>query len=273
MNKARIAVAMSVYNKDKASFLELAIESLYQQSNPNFDIYLQVDGPISNRLISVLEDYNKKENFFLDYYPKNMGLAFQLNRAFEKIITSGKYSYIARMDADDICMPNRFEEQTKFLFNTPHIAVLGCSVIEFEQDGVEFEKAMPLCHLFLAKNIIRRCPFNHPTVMFNLNVIDNNDMKYDVNLKNTQDYYLWVDLLKRGYKFANLDQALLKFRIDENFHSRRGLKKSLNDLNSRIYAMRELKIVTLTNVLHTLFLFILRLSPVFIKKFAYKKLR
>ena len=273
MNDARIAVAMSVYGRDKASYLELAIESLYQQSNSNFDIYLQVDGSVSNCLKSVLEKYNRQTNFFLDYYPENMGLAFQLNKAIEKIISSGKYSYIARMDADDICMPNRFEEQTKFLFDTPHVGVLGCSVIEFDLNKVENDKLMPLCHSHLADNIIKRCPFNHPTVMFNLNVISPNDLKYDVNLKNTQDYYLWVDLLKKGYKFANLEQPLLKFRIDENFHTRRGLKKSLNDLKSRIYAMRELKIVTLTNILHTLLLFALRLSPVFVKKFAYKKFR
>jgi hypothetical protein len=93
------------------------------------------------------------------------------------------------------------------------------------------------------------------------------------SLKNTQDYYLWVDLVKDGCLFANINETLLKFRIDENFHQRRGLKKAMNDLKSRLYSFKILKNYSISNVLHVILLFILRVSPAWIKKLAYKKLR
>jgi hypothetical protein len=109
--------------------------------------------------------------------------------------------------------------------------------------------------------------------MFNLNVIKSDDLKYDGVLRNTQDYYLWIELLKKGYKFANLREPLLKFRIDENFHKRRGLKKAINDFNSRVYAMKALNVFSTSNILHALLLFGLRVSPSFLKKLAYDRFR
>ncbi|WP_212748092.1 glycosyltransferase [Pseudoalteromonas sp. S3178] len=270
---SKIAVAISVYYKDKATYFEESLDSLFRQSNKNFDVYLQVDGSITKELETVIGKYSVYDNFFCDFSLLNKGLAFQLNRAMEKILSSGKYEYIARMDADDICMPNRFDEQVSFLKRRPDIAVLGSSMIEFDHNGNENNKIMPIEHNELAKNIIKRCPVNHPTVMFNLNSINASDLKYDSSLQNTQDYYLWVDLLKKGYKFANLSQPLLKFRIDENFHERRGFKKAVNDFNSRLYAMKALKQFSASNMLHTILLFSLRISPSYLKKFAYSRLR
>lgn len=269
----KIAVAMSVYGKDKVEYLERSIESVYQQVNVDFDIFLQIDGPISESLSDVVYKYSNRANFFLEHSENNLGLAAQLNRAINKIISLGQYSYIARMDADDICMPNRFEKQLEFLSSCPEVAVVGTAIIEFDDEGGEFIKKMPTGHTELSKGMVKKCPFNHPTVVFNLNVIKHTDLKYDGRLKNTQDYYLWVDLLKKGYKFANLDTPLLRFRVDENFHERRGLYKAVNDFKSRVYAMRELKAFTLSNIIHTLLLFGLRLSPVVLKKYAYKNFR
>lgn len=272
MNK-KLAVAMSVYRNDRADYLDSSITSLYKQSITEFDIYLQVDGLISVELQKIIDKYAGFNNFFCEYSPENKGLAFQLNNAIGKILATGEYAYIARMDADDICMQKRFEEQINFFDRNPDVAVLGTSMIEFDQFGNETVKIMPVAHEELAKNIIKRCPFNHPTVMFNLNIITPEDLKYDGKLRNTQDYYLWVDLLKIDYKFANLAEPLLKFRVDEKFHSRRGLKKAMNDINSRFYAMKELKIFSIANLIHVLMLFGLRTSPTFIKKWAYKYLR
>ncbi len=273
MNKARIAVAMSVYGKDKATYLEESLDSLYRQDNKNFDVYLQVDGSITKELEKVITKYSTYENLYCNVSSENKGLAFQLNSAIMVILSSGKYEYIARMDADDICIDKRFSEQLRFFKENPDIAILGCSMIEFDHEGNENSKIMPIEHNELAKNIIKRCPVNHPTVMFNLNVIDAIDLKYNSSLQNTQDYYLWVDLMKKGYKFANLRQPLLKFRIDESFHQRRGLKKAINDFNSRLYAMQALKQFSVSNILHTILLFGLRISPSYLKKIAYSRLR
>ena len=109
--------------------------------------------------------------------------------------------------------------------------------------------------------------------MFRIDVFDKHNLKYKDELKNTQDYYLWVDAIKSGIKLANINEPLLKFRIDEKFHSRRGINKAKNDFNARIYAIRELKLGSINNYLFSVVLFALRLSPVMVKKWVYSKFR
>ncbi|MCV5855842.1 glycosyl transferase 2 family protein, partial [Escherichia coli] len=87
----------------------------------------------------------------------------------------------------------------------------------------------PSEHNSLVNNIVKRCPFNHPSVMFRIDVFEEHNLKYKDELQNTQDYYFWVDAIKSGLKLANINEPLLKFRIDDKFHSRRGVKKAKND--------------------------------------------
>ncbi|MER1746651.1 glycosyl transferase 2 family protein, partial [Proteus mirabilis] len=87
------------------------------------------------------------------------------------------------------------------------------------------------------------------------------------------DYYLWIELLAKGYVFGNLDESLLKFRINNDFHSRRGIKKAKNDFKARLYAIRKLKIANFKNFSFLFLIVFLRVSPAFLKKIAYKYLR
>ncbi|MDA7746230.1 glycosyltransferase [Psychromonas sp.] len=269
----KVAVAMSVYKADSPIYLKEALESIYNQLNVSVFVFLQVDGNIPKSLKSVIEFYDQRSDFLLEYYPDNKGLAFQLNRAIARIGQSGGFKFIARMDADDISLPSRFERQICFFDGNPEIAVVGTSVIEFFDDGRRFSKVMMPNHSDLVSHLIRRCPFNHPTVMFNMDVILLKDVNYDESLMNTQDYYLWVDLVCKKYIFSNINEPLLEFRVDSDFHSRRGMKKAINDFKSRFYAMRKLKAFTVSNVIHSFLLFFLRLSPPYIKEYAYKNFR
>ena len=270
---SRVAVAMSVYKSETAINLRHSLESLYKQIYPSIDIYLQVDGPITKELDIVLNEFTKRGFLYIEYYPSNKGLAFQLNRAIERIYSKGVYNYIARMDSDDISTPDRIKNQIEYLERNPHIAVLGTSILEFGEEGDEFLKVMPESHDVLKKNIVKRCPVNHPTVIFNLNVINKSDLKYNPDLLNTQDYYLWVELLKKGYRFANLKDVGLRFRINKDFHSRRGVNKALNDFRSRVFAIKQLEVHSFSNYLHCVLLIFLRLSPKFIKKLLYREFR
>lgn len=271
----KVAIAMSVYCNDNVSFLSSSVDSLLNQTGIDVDIYINVDGVVSNDIVNKLESYksNFPSRFEINYCKNNHGLAFQLNSIIDRVVLSGGYSFIARMDADDICEPERIYKQVEFFSYNPTVAVLGTNVLEFHKDGSTFNKRMPQTHQQIIDSVIQRCPFNHPTVMFNLAVINPKDLRYDSSLMNTQDYYLWVDLLNLGYKFANLDESLLRFRVDDKFHSRRGIKKAVNDARSRIFAMNKLKIFNFRNTIHTLLLFFLRLSPPFLKKIAYRNFR
>ncbi|WP_429078629.1 glycosyltransferase [Aeromonas hydrophila] len=268
----KVAVIMSVYMKDVLKNVSLAVNSILEQTYKNIDLYIMIDGEISNDVSCFLNSI-KNKNVILYDNPTNRGLAYRLNQAIRAILKSDSYLYIARMDADDISVRERIEVQVKFLQENLNVDVVGSDVIEINDEGEQiFYKKMCQTHNEIIGNIIKKCPFNHPSVMFRIDVF-NSGVLYNESLMNTQDYYLWIDLLALGFRFGNINKPLLFFRVDSKFHDRRGFSKAVNDLNSRIYAFKKIKSLTLFNVLHTVLLFSLRLSPPFIKKIAYKLFR
>ncbi|OCH52805.1 glycosyl transferase [Vibrio sp. ZF57] len=270
----KVAVAMSVYKSDIAENIKLSIDSILGQSYSNLDVFIEVDGYISEDCVELLNLYSKLDNVFVNFNSENRGLATRLNSIIDKIIEIGEYTYIARMDADDIAFTERITEQVNFLDENSEVSVVGTDLIEISDSGEEiFHKKMYYDHHSISIAIIRKCPFSHPTVMFRENVFSKSYIRYKPELMNTQDYYLWVDLLSAGHIFANIPRPLLYYRVNDDFHSRRGWNKAMNDLRSRVYAFKKLDVLSFSNVLHTLMLFLLRISPSFVKSAAYKFLR
>jgi glycosyltransferase involved in cell wall biosynthesis len=272
MNK--IAIAMSVYRSDSTNFVKQAIESILEQTYQHFVLFIQVDGLVSEELKELLFSYINSDKVDITFHSDNLGLAQRLNDTIESVISDNSFDFLARMDADDISLQERFDCQVEFLKKNPDIGVVGSDVIEIDESNNHlFYKKMKPDHFSLEKNIIKRCPLNHPSVMIRLSVFRESKLRYKSELSNTQDYYLWVDMLVCNVKFANINKPLLYFRIDDKFHSRRGFKKALNDFNSRVYAFRELGCYSISNFVHVIKLVALRLSPTFIKKMVYERLR
>lgn len=270
MNK--IAVALSIYKTDKIEYVKQSINSILRQTYNNFDLYIKVDGNVSDDICVFLNDL-KYNNVFIDFYSENRGLAFRLNQIIDTIVEKKTYQFIARMDADDISELNRFQEQITFLLDNPDVDIIGSDVIEIDENGNEtFYKKMDSKFEDIKNRIIKRCPFNHPSVMFRVEVFYDG-FRYNSNLMNTQDYYLWVDLLAGGKVFSNINKPLLKFRVNDSFHSRRGINKAINDVKSRLYAFKKLDVINFSNIIHVISLFVLRISPANVKKIAYKYLR
>ncbi|MEZ8116411.1 glycosyltransferase [Vibrio splendidus] len=273
-NSQKIAVALCIYKNDKLDFVKLSIDSILSQESCDFDLLIQVDGLVEPSVYDYLQSIKDISNIFIFFNSNNMGLAYRLNQIIEYSISPKVYGFIARMDADDIAMPNRLKTQVDFLNENEDISVVGSDVMEISESGHNiFYKKMESNSELISKNIIRKCPLNHPSVMFRISIFCDSDLRYKPDLMNTQDYYLWVDIINRGFNISNINQPLLKFRVDNKFHSRRGLSKSINEFKSRMYAMNKLDCYTFSNILHTFLLLGLRLSPSFLKKFAYSKLR
>ncbi len=269
-----IIIIMSVYKNDKLINFKKAVNSILIQKFNNMKIFIAIDGSVSYEVEIYLQELEKNQDYIkVFYYKNNKGLAYRLNQLIDEALTY-KCDYIARMDADDLCEINRFSRQRDYLINNLNIDVVGSDVIEIDSnDKFLFYKKMNTEHEVLVKNIIKKCPLNHPSVMFRRRVFDSG-IRYNSELINTQDYYLWVDIIRSGYRLANISEPLLKFRIDENFHSRRGFKKAINDVKSRIYAFRNINdLINISNVSHVFLLFLLRTAPSFIKKIAYRKFR
>lgn len=274
MRNIHVAIAISVYKSDQAEHLKLCIDSMLNQSYQLTDIFLQVDGVISDECYQLLNSYSNNQRVLVTYHDDNKGLATRLNNIIDDVVSAGKYTYIARMDADDISFLDRIAKQVEFLEENSDISVLGTDLIEISDTGEElFHKKMNYSHYEIAAKVIKKCPFSHPTVMFREAIFKDGDLRYKSELMNTQDYYLWVDLLAAGHKFANLDEPLLYFRVNDDFHSRRGWAKAMNDLRSRLYAFKYLDVTTPANILHTGLLFLLRVAPASLKSMAYRHLR
>lgn len=268
----KVAVAMAVYKRDRKIYLTQAIESILGQTYVDFVLYIAVDGAVDEELQDLLVQYELHPKVVVLWFDENKGLAQRLNDIIDVALIEN-FKYVARMDADDVSYRDRLMIQIGFLSLNPDVDVLGAGLNEIDENGrFLFQKIAEPDHSTLAQNIIKKCPFNHPTVVFDIKVFSDG-FRYRSNLKNTQDYYLWVDLLAAGKCFANIREPLLDFRIDRCFYSRRGFEKAMNDFGARIYAMRRLKIFTPVNILHACALFILRISPSPLKKLAYKYLR
>lgn len=266
-----IAVIMSVYRLDNASALTLAIDSILKQTVSN-DLLIYQDGPISDDLSQVLERYSRLGNVKLFKSNENKGLAAGLNFLINYAVGVG-YKYIARMDSDDISYSVRLKIQSDFLDSNHDVHVLGTSCREFGSSYALKEKHLPICHSELIKFSIIRSPFIHPTVMFRASVFQQG-YRYPENTVLTEDMAFWFILLDNGFKFSNINDVLLDYRLDENtVHRRKGLKKALNELKIRLFYMARLKQFSLKNMILICVRFFFHLMPVMLIKWAYKNAR
>ncbi|MBO2590373.1 glycosyltransferase [Shewanella algae] len=274
MEVDNVAVIMSVYRNDKLVYVQQAVESILNQSHASLVFFIYKDGGLSSDTDAYLNHIQSTfHNVRLFSGSKNQGLAYALNFLIDIALKECRFSYIFRMDADDISHPERIKKQIDFMNENSSISILGTDVIEIDGDGSQiFYKCMPAEHTEIVKGVVKKCPLNHPTVCFRTSFFQDG-MRYNVSLKNTQDYYLWVDAISKGMVIGNLNLPLLHFRVDDDFYSRRGFDKLVNDLGSRWYAINKLGLYSFSSFFHMFCLCILRLSPSVVRKWVYKNFR
>ena len=272
MFKAKnVAVIMSVYRSDRAEFLVQAIESVLAQRDI-VDLFIYRDGPVGDDLQSTLESYETSDSVRCIYSENNLGLAFALNVLIDEVLNSN-YDFIARMDSDDICRDRRFLKQVEFLDNNPDISVCGTFCHEFGASYALDTKCLPTDHQSLLNFSISRCPFIHPSVMFRSSIFKRG-IRYPVDTTLTEDMALWFHLLQLGFKFANLSEPLLDYRLTEDTVSRRkGKDKAMSEFIIRFKYMFILKKVSLSNFLKIFSRLLFHILPVSLLKLAYKVFR
>ena len=233
-----LAVLMSIYQKDQLLRVKEALNSVINQTYLFCHIYIQIDGPVNNEIIEFLHSCTNSV-FFVYERDKNRGLAVSLNELLNIVLTK-EYEYIARMDADDISMPERFVKQIAFMNSHPDIDCLGTWAIEIDDDGKEyFRKKMPITHEECLELFKKRDCMIHPTVMFRRSYFEKAGL-YPEDTYFGEDTMMWAKGFKSGCKFANVPEYLFKFRLDSNFFERRrGWKhaKSIYTLRHRVNRM------------------------------------
>jgi glycosyltransferase involved in cell wall biosynthesis len=261
---------MAVYKGDRTDWLSHSIESILDQTYSDFVFIIAIDGDVSVELMNTLNFYaSADERIILTKSSVNLGLSSCINYIID-IAHQISPQFFFRMDADDISCRDRLEKQIAFLKLNPDVSVLGSSLTEIdEKDRVVGHRKLPESHNEIVDMLPKRCPINHPTVVFRFDVF-RQGVRYEDSLRNTQDYFMWINLVKSNIRFANLKEELLRFRRVNDFYKRRGFSKSINEFRARLYAMNALKRKSFTNVTYASAVFFLRLLPSKLVKLAYR---
>lgn len=213
------SVLMSVYKNDKLEFLKAAIESILKQTVKPNEIVVVVDGPVETEIVQLLQNYETKIKCFkLVFLEENLGLG----NALEVGLNHCSYDFVARMDADDISVEDRFEKQIKAFQEEKSLSIVGGQIEEFmgEIKNVIGVRKVPSEHEEIKQYIKSRCPFNHMTVMFRKEEVEK--VGGYVEWHFNEDYYLWLRMYLLNCQFKNLEDTLVYVRVGEEMYQRRG---------------------------------------------------
>lgn len=209
---------MSVYNGEK--YLPEAMDSILNQTFRDFE-FIIIEDASTDSTLEIIEKYKtqdsrivlitKKENKGTKGFIENLNIGLK----------AAKGQFIARMDADDISDLNRFEKQLSFLQKNENIFMVGGDVQLINEDGLN-TKLLPAYHTDedIKENMFKNISMYHPVILFR----NNKKIYYREKMLYCEDYDLYFRLMTEGYKFANIKEPLLKYRILEDSISRKDSK-------------------------------------------------
>lgn len=263
--KTRVTVIMGIFNC--AATLAEALDSLLAQTYQDFKVVLCDDGSVDNTS-EVAQQYvdNFPEKFILIKNEKNMGLNFTLNHCLEYADTE----YVARMDGDDISLPERFEKEVEFLEAHPEYAIISTPMIYFDEGGVFRRGKSP--GYSPSKNDFRHgSPFCHAPCMIRHEAYKSvKGYSVEHKLLGVEDYHLWFKMYALGYKGYILSEPLYKMRDDRNAASRRTFKRYVRVSRVMMQGFKMLD-MPIYNHIYALRPIITALLPEFIYNFFHKR--
>ena len=223
-NKPGISVLMCVYIREKPEYFSAALQSLVNQTRAAEQIVLVCDGPLTRDLDAVIERFRGVLPLSVIRLPKNLGLSHALNEG----LSTCDYEWIARFDSDDLCEPFRFARQLNFIDQNPDVDVVGGNILEFSMNHLAPDAARIVreSHADIVNAARFKNPMNHVTVLMRRSAIFA-VLGYPHDIQN-EDYALWVKLMSKGYKLANMPDFMVRVRGGADMVSRRGGLAYLN---------------------------------------------
>lgn len=269
MKKIEFSVLMSVYKNDTPENVKVAIDSILNQTLQPNQFVIMVDGKIPSKLEKMLDEVCEKNSIIeLHKRDKNLGLGLTLNEGIKYC----KYDYIARMDSDDISLPNRFEKQIEFIRNNPSYDVIGGNIVEFDDltNKDISNRNVPEKHDDIVKYSKKRNPVNHVSVVFLKSSVLSAGSYQDCMY--FEDYYLWMRMIKSGFKFYNVQENLVRVRAGLNFSSRRGSLKYIKYIINFENKIFGLGLITIPTYIYNVFVrCIVSLMPNKLRYYLYQK--
>lgn len=195
----KFSVLMPVSNKENPANLKRCLDSIFNQTIKPDEIVIVKDGLFGKNLNNILNKYNVKTIELNEH----KGIGYALNVGIQNC----KYNLIARMDSDDISLPNRFELQIKKFKENKDLAILGGQILEFDNDIIKKVRKVPTKYQDILKYSKKRSPFNHMSVMYKKDVI----LKLGnyISTPHFEDYYLWINALQNNYYVENLNEIII----------------------------------------------------------------
>lgn len=229
MKKGLVSVVMAVHN-EQDDFLRAAFDSIFSQTYKDLELIIVDDASDASCKSTIDELCQDKSNVKIIHNETNFGLTKSLNIGLD----AANGEFIARMDADDISLPERFEKQIAFLYKNQDIDIVGTGVVSFgnetkfisPRNGYNNNEAQ--CNLFFSSTLC------HPSVMIRKNFLDKFNLRYDENVKKGQDYDMWERCSVYG-KLAVIKEILLYYRT----HAKQITSTNLADQNMSAEKIRK----------------------------------
>jgi len=216
-----LSVILPVYNADK--YVSEAINSILEQSFADFELIIINDGSTDNSL-DIIKKFRDNRILFIDQ--PNKGLIDTLNIGLS--LSKGKY--IARMDADDIAHPKRFEFQLKAFREDEQLVVCSGGIIAVSLDGYRKKRYYPLSDADMRTELLFNSSIVHPLAMFDGDIVRKNNIRFDRNYKFCEDYKFFYDLSKYG-NIKNIPKFLLSYRVLSSSQTSIGSNDSIDRYN------------------------------------------
>lgn len=217
--REKFSVSMCVYMGDNPQHFDTALKSIFTQTVLPDEVVLVVDGPVSEKTNSVIEKYQWENEFFkVIRLEENVGHG----NARRAGLKSCNCDIVALMDADDICIPQRFEKQIKEFEKDSELDIVGGQITEFIDDvsNVVGVRNVPCDDNEIKEYMKKRCPMNQMTVMFKKSSVERAGGYIDWFCE--EDYYLWLRMGMNNMKFKNLSETLVNVRVGKEMYMRRG---------------------------------------------------
>jgi len=266
------SVLISIYHKENPEYFHRAMQSIWdEQSIKPSKIVLIEDGKLTYELYDSINNWKNKLGDILNIIPleKNVGLGDALNIGLRNC----SYDLVARMDTDDIAMPDRFEKQLKVFENTDtDICSSWVSEFDDEENKIISYRKLPERHPEIVKYFKIRNAINHPAVMYKKSIVEKASGYQKMMW--FEDYYLWARMILSGAKFYNIQEPLVNMRAGYGQLERRGGYKYAVAEFRFLMTLKQIGFLnTFEFIRNVIIRFTVRVTPKTLLKQIYKMIR
>lgn len=231
--RGKISVLMGIYNC--ATTLEQAVVSIQHQTYHNWELILCDDGSTDNTYQVAQTLARIDSRIILIKNEHNCGL----NRTLNRCLSLATGEYIARMDGDDDCSPDRFEKQLYFLRSHPEFDIVSTPMLLFDETGDWGQTTVK--EYPQPEDVVTGSPICHAPVMMRKACMDAvGGYTEDAKMLRVEDVNLWIKLYAAGYRCCNLQEPLYRMRNDQNALNRRKYKYRVNSVYVRLQGCKML---------------------------------